>query len=149
MRISKKAYYGLRAMALLAHNQGLSVHELARGEDMPEEYLHKTLQSLRRAGLVTALKGNTGGYTLAKSPEVISVWDIVSALDGGFKNFAPPKLTRVSPYPKLTHCQTNQIWRTLEQSIEATLSSITLATLVHTSHHTSSVPLPPVPPLPR
>jgi Rrf2 family protein len=67
MRISKKAYYGLRAAAALARNGGeLSVHELAHTEDMPEDYLHKILQSLRKASLVTAAKGQGGGYALAR-----------------------------------------------------------------------------------
>jgi Rrf2 family protein len=77
-----------------------------------------------------AAKGQGGGYALARDTTHISVWDIVTALDSGFKNFAPPKLTRTSPYPKLTHCQTNQIWKTLEQSIETTLTDMTLAELL-------------------
>ena len=135
MRVSKKAYYGLRSVAALARHGGeFSVHELAKVEDMPEEYLHKVLQSLRKAGLVMAAKGQGGGYSLARDTADISVWDIVTALDSGFKNFSPPKLTRTSPYPKLTHCQTNQIWKTLEHSIETTLAKITIAELLTPSH---------------
>ncbi len=139
MRISKKAYYGLRVAAALARNGGeLSVHELAHTEDMPEDYLHKILQSLRKASLVTAAKGQGGGYALARDTADISVLDVVIALDSGFKNFSPPKLTRSSPYPKLTHCQTNQIWKALEKSIEDTLAEMTLAQLLSSSHKDSA-----------
>jgi Rrf2 family cysteine metabolism transcriptional repressor len=135
MRVSKKAYYGLRAVAALARHGGeLSVHELAHAEEMPEDYLHKILQSLRKAKLVIAAKGQGGGYSLARDTTDISVWDIVTALDGGFHHFSPPKLTRTSPYPKLTHCQTNQIWKALEHSIETTLEKMTLAQLLVSSH---------------
>lgn len=140
MRASKKAYYGLRAAAALGKHGGeLSVHELAHAEEMPEDYLHKILQSLRKAGLVVAAKGQGGGYSLARDTADISVWDIVIALDGGFKNFSPPKLSRISPYPKLTHCQTNQIWRSLEQSIENTLVQMTLAELLTSSYRNDTL----------
>lgn len=133
MRISKKTYYGLRAVASLAEHGELSVHELSKTENMPEEYLHKILQLLKHCDIVSSEKGAQGGYTLAQSVCTLSVWDIVSALDGGFKNFAPPRLTKTSPYPKLTHCQTNQVWRVLEQKIQKTLESITLDTVIRTS----------------
>lgn len=135
MRVSKKAYYGLRAIAALSEHGGeYSVHELARTEEMPEDYLHKILQSLRRANLVISEKGQSGGYSLARDITDISVWDVVMALDGGFKNFSPPKLSRTSPYPKLSHCQTNQVWKALEQSIKETLTKITLEQLLPASH---------------
>ena len=134
MKISKKAYYGLRCVTALAETCGeLSVHEIAEAEGMPEEYLHKILQSLRRTGIVSAEKGMSGGYTLARNPKNISVWDIVVALDSGFTPFNPPRLSAASPYPKLTHCQTNLAWRTLGQTIENTLSQLKISDLISQS----------------
>lgn len=135
MRISKKAYYGLRAITALAKQGELSVHDLAAAENMPEEYLHKILQVLKRQDIVSSEKGAGGGYTLARPINTISVWDIVSTLDGGFKSFAPPRLTHASPYPKLTHCQTNQVWKQLEQKIEETLSAMTLDQITTNTLH--------------
>lgn len=132
MRISKKTYYGLRAVASLAEHGELSAHELSKIESMPEEYLQKILQLLKRRGVVSSEKGARGGYTIARPVCDLSVWDVVSALDGGFRNFAPPRITKSSPYPKLTHCQTNQVWRTLEQKIRETLESITIDTIIRT-----------------
>ena len=135
MRISKKAYYGLRAITALATEGELSVHDMALAENMPEVYLHKILQMLKREGVVSSEKGAHGGYTLARPLDAISVWDIVSTLDGGWKTFAPPRLTHASPYPKLTHCQTNQVWRELEQKIETTLSAMTLDQITTNTLH--------------
>jgi Rrf2 family protein len=135
MRVSKKTYYGLRAITALAEHGELSVHDLAALENMPEDYLHKILQILKRHGIVSSEKGAHGGYTLARPTTSVSVWDIVSTLDGGFKSFAPPRLTNVSPYPKLTHCQTNQVWRELEQKIETTLSATTLDQIITPTIH--------------
>ena len=131
MKISRKSYYGLRCVTLLAEKQGdLSVHEIAASEGMPEDYLHKILQNLRRGDIVSAEKGTDGGYALTRDPKHISVWDIVFALDGNLTLFAPPKLSASSPYPKLTHCQTNLAWRTLSQTIEHTLSQLKISDLI-------------------
>lgn len=130
MKISKKAYYGLRAtLALVQTEKSLSIHTLAEMEHLPKNYLEKILQTLRKAGLVTAHKGVAGGYTLARSAQEISVWDILSLLDGPIKTFSAP-IKGTLPCLQVSHCQTNEVWRMLENKIEATLSDVSLASLI-------------------
>lgn len=143
MKISKKAYYGLRAvLALVQADTALSIHTIAESEHLPEDYLEKILQSLRRAGIVEATKGTSGGYALARPAEEITVWDILRELDGPIKAFTLPSppvgggtlpasnagsvAPAGWPCPPSSHCQTNQVWRILEEEIETTLSKITL-----------------------
>lgn len=129
MKVSKKAYYGLRAAIALARTgEALSIRTLSETERLPEDYLEKILQSLRRAGIVEARKGADGGYLLARPARKISAWDILRELDGPMKTFATP-LKGTLPCLQVSHCQTNQVWRTLEEEIEKTLSGITLETL--------------------
>ncbi len=132
MKVSKKAYYGLRAvLALAVIKKPLSIHALAELEHLPEDYLEKILQALRRKEIVVAQKGASGGYTLAHSPEDLTLWDIVSALDGPLKTFEPPIVKHGSlPCPQVSHCQSNEVWRILEESIENTLSKITLRKMI-------------------
>jgi Rrf2 family transcriptional regulator, iron-sulfur cluster assembly transcription factor len=131
MKISKKAYYGLRAVLALTHaKKPLSIHALAELEQLPEDYTEKILQTLRRAGIVEATKGASGGYTLSRPAEEIHVWDILSVLDGPVKTFASP-VKGTLPCFQVSHCQTNEVWRTLEKKIEETLSDISLAALTH------------------
>lgn len=126
MKVSKKAYYGLRAAIALAQSEkALSIHALAEAEHLPEDYLEKILQALRKAGLVEATKGVTGGYALARSAKEMSTWDILRVLDGPIEMFNPPVKGSL-PCLQVSHCQTNQVWRTLEEKIEETLSGITL-----------------------
>ena len=130
MKISKKAYYGLRAVLALAQTeQPLSIHALAEAENLPGDYLEKILQDLRKAGLVEAKKGTTGGYFLARPAEMITTWDILQILDGPIKTFVPPIKGKL-PCFQPSHCQTNEVWRTLEAEIEQSLSRITLQSLV-------------------
>lgn len=129
MKVSKKAYYGLRAIVALAHtDKALSTHVIAKAENLPEDYLEKILQSLRRIGIVEAKKGVDGGYTLARSAKEISVWDVLHELDGPLKTFSAPQKGTL-PCLQVSHCQTNQVWRVLEEEIEKTLSKITIEKL--------------------
>jgi Rrf2 family protein len=131
MKISKKAYYGLRAVLALAQaKKALSIHALAEQEHLPEDYLEKILQSLRRAKIVEAKKGTTGGYALTRPIETLNVWEILRELDGPIKPFMP-KADGTLPCLQVSHCQTNTVWRTLEKTIEDTLSGITLDKILH------------------
>lgn len=133
MKVSKKAYYGFRAVLVLAQTQEpLSIHALAENESLPEEYLEKILQSLRRAGIVEAKKGVSGGYVLARPAKCITLWDILRVLDGPLKTFIPA--TGILPCLKPSHCQVNDVWRRLETEIEKTLTKITLASLIPNIH---------------
>jgi len=130
MRISKKAYYGLRAVLTLAQaKEPLSIHTIAETEHLPEDYLEKILQILRRGGIVEAKKGTSGGYALAKPIEKLSTWDVLRVLDGPIKMFMPPVKGEL-PCLQVSHCQTNQVWRVLEEKIEQTLSAITLQSIL-------------------
>lgn len=131
MKVSKKAYYGLRAaIALAQSHRALSIHALAKSEHLPEDYLEKILQMLRKAGLVEATKGVAGGYALARSAKETSAWDILRVLDGPIEMFTPP-VKGTLPCLQVSHCQTNQVWRTLEDKIEETLSGISLEQMSH------------------
>lgn len=133
MKISKKAYYGLRAVLTLAQaKEPLSIRSIAETEHLPEDYLEKILQILRRGKIVEAKKGTTGGYVLARPIETISTWDILKILDGPIEMFMPPVKGEL-PCLQVSHCQTNQVWRVLEEKIEQTLSNITLDTILHSS----------------
>ncbi|MBP7822681.1 MAG: Rrf2 family transcriptional regulator [Candidatus Moranbacteria bacterium] len=130
MKISKKAYYGLRAIVGIAHFGEISAHALAIEESLPEDYLQKILQQLKKARIISSEKGATGGYSLARNEKDISVWEILTVLDGEITPFTAPKMTNTSPYPKLTHCQTNLAWRKLSETIQDTLSNMSIADLI-------------------
>ena len=88
LRLSKKADYALMAMKHLAV-QGASggpgaasAREIAEHYDIPIELLAKILQRLARRGLLTSHQGTRGGYSLARPATVISIADVIQAVDG-------------------------------------------------------------------
>lgn len=85
LRLSKKADYALMAMRHLAmHADGgsASAREIALQYDIPVELLAKVLQRLVRKGLLTSHQGTRGGYVLSRSAALISVADVIQAIDG-------------------------------------------------------------------
>jgi Rrf2 family transcriptional regulator, nitric oxide-sensitive transcriptional repressor len=75
--------YALRAAVYLASKYGQSstTEEVAEHTQVPGAYLAKILQGLSRAGLVRSQRGVGGGVSLAKSPEVLTVLDIINAVE--------------------------------------------------------------------
>src|SRR4029079_4501371 len=59
-----------------------SAREIAEHYDIPIELLAKILQRLARRGLLTSHQGTRGGYSLARPATVISVADVIQAVDG-------------------------------------------------------------------
>ena len=83
--LTRKGKYGLKAMILLAREHGqqpVLIGDLAEKEAIPKKFLENILLALKHRGLVRSRKGPHGGYLLSKTPDEISVGDIVRALDG-------------------------------------------------------------------
>jgi len=59
-----------------------SAREIASLYDIPIELLAKILQRLVRRGLLASQQGTRGGYQLARMPALISVADVIQAIDG-------------------------------------------------------------------
>ena len=87
MNLSKKSRYGITALidlAVYARNQCAQLSSIAERNKISVKYLEQIFSGLRRAGLVKSIKGPQGGYLLAKSPESITVADVIYALDGSY-----------------------------------------------------------------
>ena len=82
--MSKTAVHALKAVVALAElsNNGFEgASSLAERIGAPQNYLGKLLQALARAGVLQSQKGSRGGFQLARSPESISLFDIVEPID--------------------------------------------------------------------
>ena len=83
MLLIRRACYGLLAAQHLAEHEGsFSAHELAELYGLPHEALAKILQRLAMSGLLLSHHGIKGGFTLARNPRLISVFDVIRASEG-------------------------------------------------------------------
>lgn len=85
MRVSTKSDYALRALIEIAsrHDSSpVSAEELGRLQDIPHGFLQAILADLRRADVVISVRGQNGGWRLARSSDEVSVADVIRAVDG-------------------------------------------------------------------
>ena len=85
MKFSARVSYGLRAASLLGERYGQGPvlgKEISRNEALPAAYLEQIMASLRRADLLTGTRGARGGYELTRSPEDITLTELITALEG-------------------------------------------------------------------
>ena len=82
---SRKCEYALQAVLYLAlkpRGELTSMKELAKQLELPFHFVSKILQSLTHEGLLSSLKGPSGGFALAVPPEEMTLLRIVEAIDG-------------------------------------------------------------------
>jgi Rrf2 family protein len=85
MQYSIGVEYGLHCLVYLIDippDATIGIKELSAFQGVSETYLSKIFSKLTKAGIVISVPGVKGGYKLAKSPEDISFWDVVEAVEG-------------------------------------------------------------------
>ena len=130
MQMSTRGRYGVRLMVALALNYGNGtalLREVARREGISEKYLGQIIIPLKSAGLVLSQRGSRGGYALARSPEGITVKDVVEAIEGRIA--AVLCVSDPEACARATSCVATGVWKKLSEDIERSLSSFTLAAL--------------------
>jgi Rrf2 family protein len=104
MILSKKAKYALRALVLLAKEYGsgpVLISEMAQRERIPKKFLELILLELKNQGVLQSKKGKGGGYFLGKTPEAITLGQVIRALDGPL---APLPCVSQTAYMKCEEC---------------------------------------------
>ena len=81
--IHRDTDYAVRAaVALASSGEMLSTSTLAEHVGVPVDFLRKIMQQLRNAGIVISARGPHGGYSLARKPTGITLYDIITAIQG-------------------------------------------------------------------
>lgn len=86
MHVSSRCEYACRAVIELARHglneSPLTATTIAERRSIPEKYLVHILLQLKRSGIVRSVRGAQGGYLLARSADTITLYDLISAIDG-------------------------------------------------------------------
>src|SRR5687767_4884875 len=134
MRFTTQAEYGLICALHLARFGGerpVAAREMADSENLPADYTEKILRRLRQAGIVTAARGVTGGFTLACEPGAISVKDIIDATEGStFEINCTSHPVDTERCDETSACSIRPVWYALRRRIDALLSEIKLSDLL-------------------
>ncbi len=135
MKLSAQEEYGLRCLLRVAsagEGESLTIPEIGRAEALSIAYVAKLMRVLRQGEFVKSVRGQTGGYRLARSPENISVGEVLSALGG--RLFEPGFCDEFSGLKRVcTHsvdCSIRSLWGAVQSAIDAVLAGITLKDLL-------------------
>ena len=133
MKLSTKGRYGLRAMIDLAdysEEMPQSIANIAARQSISDSYLEQLMAKLKKAGLITSIRGAQGGYVLAKASSEISVGDILRALEGDLSPVKCIELEGDSGCLSSDCCVTKNVWKRINDSIQNAVDTIYLSELV-------------------
>lgn len=126
VELSCKSEYALLALLELAlhHDQGepIQIRQISAQQNIPDRYLEQLLAILRRAGLVRSQRGAKGGYLLVREPKKISLYEVVSCLEGFESQTQTPDQTIESTV-------VDEMWNEARQSAHSVLQRYTLQDL--------------------
>lgn len=128
LRINKLTDYGVVIMAKIASEQITKTHTarmLAKGTNVPLPTVTALLKKMNNAGFLDSRQGAMGGYSLSKTPDKISIYGLIEALEG------PVAITECSTEGTcdcelLASCETQIPWQKINDAVKMALSGMTL-----------------------
>ena len=133
MKLSTKGRYGLRALVDLALNSGsevVSISSIAQRQGISERYLEQLMSKLKKAGIITSIRGAQGGYVLARSPNEITIGDVLRSLEGNLNAVDCPALLEEGNCSGSEHCAAKMVWKKINDVINQTVNGIKLSDLI-------------------
>lgn len=131
MKITRETDYAIRCVCYLAdHEKKVSmIDTISRECRVPPTFLAKILQKLGKAGLVKSFRGLKGGFSLAKPPEEINLYDVILTVQGPivFSDCAVKETT----CGLSSKCTVHPVWVKLRQMVQTTLRKATLKRLMY------------------
>jgi Rrf2 family protein len=85
MKLTSRSEYALLALVHLARqdpSEFITVQAIAEAQEIPPRFLEQILLALKRARYVRSLKGQHGGYQLARPPKLVSLAEVIRLIDG-------------------------------------------------------------------
>ena len=136
MKISAQEEYGLRCLLQLAYlpeGESLTLGQIAEREGISVANAGKLLWLLSKAGLVSSVRGNRGGYRLARPASEVRLSEVIKVLDGDLVEEHCKSYTGVLDVCVHTgDCGIRPVIVGLHEIVQQALSEITLAQLVGT-----------------
>ena len=130
MKLTVRSEYALLALTFLARHQGegfISIDTIAKAQGIPPKFLEQLMLALKRDHFLHSVKGQHGGYSLAKPPDQITLAEVIRLFDGALaptesvsENFYEP--TPIEKEKKLT-----KVFKDIRDYTSQKLENTTLA----------------------
>ncbi len=120
MNIPRKTRYALRAIFELARHYGqgpVKIIEIARAQATPPRFLEAILNQLKQAGFVGAKRGRHGGYFLLRSPDKLTVGEVMCSIQGPVQLVDCSAGGTEGDCPLLDNCVFLPMWLEVQEAI--------------------------------
>lgn len=132
MKLTTKGRYGLKAAYILAEQYGkgpIPIKQISERENISDSYLEQLLARMRKSDIVESVRGVQGGYQLKRSPEQITVGDILRSVEGDL-NPTDCIESGESHCENVSRCPSRRVWLKLKKGIDDVVDSITLQDMI-------------------
>lgn len=127
MQLTRAGEYAIKSLLYLASQEDdtrVLASEVATAEGIPVNFVRKILESLAKTGLVKSFRGAGGGFTLGRSPALITMLHIVEAIEGPL---ALNQCLQPSTCAEMPRCPMSQVWMEAQHAVEDVLRRYSLA----------------------
>ena len=127
-----KSRYAVRALTELARveqtqsDRPVRLGAIAERRGMPLQFLEQVFAALRRGGIVRSRRGASGGYSLARPADDITVLDVVAALDG----VPSPAECTQGRCDEVESCGASFVWIEAQRALEEVLTATSIGDLL-------------------
>jgi Rrf2 family protein len=129
MRLSHRSEYALLALVHLARHEGegfLTVQAIAEAQDIPAKFLEQILLTLKRARYVRSMKGQRGGYHLARPATQVTLAEVIRLFDGALAPTESVSRYFYEPTPIEKEKALLKVFKDIRDQVSARLESTTL-----------------------
>ena len=135
MKLSAQEEYGLRCMMTLARaapGVSLTIPQIAEAERISGPSVAKLLRALKGGGYVVALRGQSGGYALARRADKINVGEVLDCLGGRIfdAGFCGRHSSASRGCGHNSDCSVRSVWRLVQRAVDDVLNRLNLADLL-------------------
>lgn len=142
MKITADEEYGLRILltiAKLSYAEDSStknlatISQIAEKEGITHDYAVIFLTKLKKIGLIESIRGKNGGYKLSKSPENISLYEVMNGLGNSIfdSDFCQDHKGIAGECTHLSNCSIKPVWHTISNIMDSVFKKVTLEQLLN------------------
>jgi Rrf2 family cysteine metabolism transcriptional repressor len=134
MELSQRTQYAVRAVFELAKRRGqgpVRIAEVAKAQAIPRRFLEVILGELKQAGFVESRRGSQGGYVLGRSPDQLTVAEVIEFLQGPLGPVAClSDESAAAECPLRTCCVFRGMWEQVREAVSNVYKNTTFSDLV-------------------